>query len=439
MATTRRWMLGSVLAAGLLALPACAPGRDRSAGDAVVLQFWAMGSEGEKTQPLIDEFEAAHPNIRIEMQQIPWTAAHEKLLTAFAGDTLPDVCQLGNTWIPEFVALNSLEDLSSRIAASTAIEPADYFAGAWRSNIVEGRQYGVPWYVDTRVIFYRTDMLAAAGHDRPPRSWDEWLQVMRDVQARQPAGSYAVLLPVNEFEQPVILGLQTGGDMLKEDGRYGNFSGANFRRAFEFYVRIFREGLAPKLPNTQISNVWQEFARGTFAMYITGPWNVNEFRRRLPKDFDAKWSTAPWPSPDGDGYGTSYAGGSSLVMFADSPQKEAAWKFIEFMAQPRQQVRLLELTGNLPPGEKAWAASGMLDDPKFVGFHEQLTNVAPAPPAPEWEQIVTGELVKTAEAVINDRAGVDEALAELDRKVDGILAKRRWMLARRAEDPAAAR
>ena len=82
-----------------------------SAADETVLRFWAMGREGEVVAQLLPEFERTHPGIRVTVQQLPWTAAHEKLLTAFAGGTTPDVCQLGNTWIPEFVALKALEPL----------------------------------------------------------------------------------------------------------------------------------------------------------------------------------------------------------------------------------------------------------------------------------------------------------------------------------------
>jgi multiple sugar transport system substrate-binding protein len=407
----------------------CTSGCRAASERQTIVDFWAMGSEGERALPLIDEFQAAHPDIRIRVQQIPWTAAHEKLLTAFAGDTLPDVCQLGNTWIAEFAALGCLEDLSHRIQSSRTIDREDFFPGIWQSNVVDGRTLGLPWYVDTRLLFYRTDILAAAGHERPPATWDEWLKTMRDVQSRQPKGNYAALLPINEFEQPVILGLQLGADMLRDGGRFGNFSGERFRQAFKFYVGIFREGLAPEISNTRISNVWQEFERGTFAMYITGPWNVNEFRLRMSPAMEDKWSTAPWPrSPSGPG--SSNAGGASLVLFKKSKENEAAWKFVEFLAQPRQQVRFTECTGNLPPGEKAWHESGMLKDRKFVAFYEQLKNVTPSPPTPEWEQIVTGELVKTAEAVITGGADMDAALKQLDAKVDLILEKRRWMLAR---------
>ena len=117
---------------------------------------------------------------------------------------------------------------------------------------------------------------------------------------------------------------------------------------------------------------------------------------------------------------------------SDERRRDASWQLLEFLAQPRQQARFTECTGNLPPGAKAWEQSGMRNDPLFAGFYVQLQNVRPVPPAPEWEHIVTGELVKRAEAAINGRQTVDEALAELDQRVDEILEKRRWILDRQA-------
>ncbi len=109
-----RWM--RLLLAGLCAvlLAACAREQDPRQ----VVRFWAMGSEGEIVRQLIPEFERRHPDIRVEVQQLPWTAAHEKLLTAYAGDALPDVCALGNTWIPEFALLGALAPLDPHLARS---------------------------------------------------------------------------------------------------------------------------------------------------------------------------------------------------------------------------------------------------------------------------------------------------------------------------------
>src|SRR5262249_18273361 len=77
----------------------------------VTIRFWAMGREGEVVQELVHDFERENPGVHVEVQQIPWTAAHEKLLTAHVGGSTPDLGQLGNTWIPEFTALHALHPL----------------------------------------------------------------------------------------------------------------------------------------------------------------------------------------------------------------------------------------------------------------------------------------------------------------------------------------
>ena len=94
---------------------------NQNAAEEVVLRFWGMGREGEVVAELVRDFEREHPGIRVEVQQIPWTAAHEKLLTAHVGRATPDVAQLGNTWIPEFEALGALRGLGELIAQSSVV------------------------------------------------------------------------------------------------------------------------------------------------------------------------------------------------------------------------------------------------------------------------------------------------------------------------------
>jgi multiple sugar transport system substrate-binding protein len=149
--------------------------------DETEIQFWAFGSEGENVKALIPGFERTHPGIRVKLQVIPWTAAHEKLLTAYAGESTPDICQLGNTWIPEFVTLKAIEPLDPWIRSGTGIGSTSYFPGIWKTNFIDSVQYGLPWYVDTRVLFYRKDVLAAAGFAAPPRTWAEWDTVCRRI------------------------------------------------------------------------------------------------------------------------------------------------------------------------------------------------------------------------------------------------------------------
>jgi len=176
--------------------------------------MWAMGREGELIEQVTRSFERVHPGVRVDVQQVPWTAAHEKLLTAYVGNATPDICQLGNTWIAEFTALGALEDLGPWLSASDRVAADDFFPGIWETNVVAGRVRGIPWYVDTRLLFYRRDLLRAAGFDHPPATWSEWLRMMRAIEARGRDDHYVILSPTNEWAQPVILGLQQGASLM---------------------------------------------------------------------------------------------------------------------------------------------------------------------------------------------------------------------------------
>ena len=280
---------------------ACACVRGNTS-DTAELNVWAFGAEGEALGPMARDFERANPDVHVRVQQIPWTAAHEKLLTAFVGGALPDVAQVGNTWIPEFSALGALEPLDQRVARDTALVPiSDFFPGVWATNVVDKVLYGIPWYVDTRVMFYRKDLLREAGYAHPPTTWAAWRDALSKVKKLQQPGGFPALLPLDEWAQPVIFGLQEGAPLLGDHGTRGNFRDTRFRRGLEFYASLFRDGLAPPLANTQIGNVFQEFEAGRVAMWITGPWNVGQFKKRLPAAMQDSWGTAPLPGPDSSG------------------------------------------------------------------------------------------------------------------------------------------
>jgi multiple sugar transport system substrate-binding protein len=396
------------------------------------LEFWGLGREGEVVSDLIPQFEKENPGIKVTVQQIPWTAAHEKLLTAYVGEATPDCAQMGNTWIPEFVTVRALADLGPFAAA--AIDRRDYFPGIWDTNVVAGALYGIPWYVDTRVLFYRSDILAAAGFPRGPRTWNEWRTAMQRIRDGRKA-HYAILLPTNEWEPTVMLALSNHSTLLDPAGTHGEFRQPPFAQAFSFYVDTFRQGYASAASNTQVANLYQQFAQGDFAMYITGPWNVGEFKNRLPAGMQDKWATCPLPARDANEQtGVSMAGGSSLVIFESSRHKAAARKLIAFLSRPDQQVRFFQLTGDLPARRSAWQVPALTNEPHFPAFREQLEHVMPLPKVPEWEQIASS-IFDRGEAAARGAQPVPNALAALDARADELLEKRRWMLSRTAVIP----
>lgn len=387
-----------------------------------------MGREGEVVSQLIPEFERLHPGIRVKVQQIPWTAAHEKLLTAFVGDATPDIAMLGNTWVPEFVALDALEPLDALADASSDVKRNGYFPGIWNTNVVDGMTYGIPWYVDTRVLFYRSDLLKQAGYDQMPTTWADWRSAMQKIKSRMSDRQFPILIPITEWPPPVILGLQAGSPLLRDGGRYGAFRDSSFHKGFDFYVGLYRDRLAPVLSATEISNLYQEFERGNIAMYISGPWQIGEFTNRLPKDMQDKWMTAALPGVDGPG--VSLAGGASLSLFRASRHKREAWQLMEFLSRADVQLKFYTLTGDLPARRESWSDTSLANNQKARAFREQLERVVPTPPVPEWEQIAT-KVFEHSEQAVRGRKSIDATLAALDHDVDGILEKRRWLLSQR--------
>jgi multiple sugar transport system substrate-binding protein len=413
----RRTTLGLLAGAAASGLGAC-----RGQDDGTVrLRFWAMGNEGDHVGDLLPEFERRNPGVRVGVQIIPWTAAHEKLLTSYAGDSLPDVSQIGNTWVSELSAIGAL----SPTPAFASDLLTDQFPAVLETNRVGGQAMATPWYVDTRLVYYRADLLGRAGFDAMPTTWAEWKQAMHAVKRVAGEGNYAVLLPVNEFEQLLTFGLQGDEPLLKDDATRGNFSSPSFVAALAFYKSLFDEKLAPLVSATQISNVWTEFARGYFSFYFSGPWTIGDFKRRLPPE--TRWMTAGVPGPTGPG--ASAPGGSSLAVFKSSPHQEAAWKLVRYLLETPVQVKFNEITGDLPARQSAWAAPAVANDPYIAAFRGQLARAEAVPKAPEWERVVT-EMQVVAERMVRGEYTPEAAGREIDRRADRLLEKRRWMLDR---------
>lgn len=393
-----------------------------------VIKFWAMGAEAEYLTKLVPEFEKRNPGIKVKVQQIPWTAAQEKLVTAFASDNTPDACQLGNTWVPQFATLNAIIPLDEYLLNSGIISKENYFDGIWETNILDNKVYGIPWYIDTRVMFYRKDIFYKAGYSNPPKSWNELYDLCKKIKSFYPGQEkYAIYLPTNEFAPFIIFGMQAGSSILKNNNTEGDFSSKEFGEAFKFLTNFHKQKLAP-IGISQVTNVYQAFAEEYFSIYISGPWNIPEFKKWMTGNLSAKWMTAPMPGYKDEYPGVSLAGGSSLVMFRNSKYKREVWKFFEFLSEKETQIQFYTLLNNLPAIKEAWADPIFRNDPYMRAFYLQFLNVRATPKIPEWEQIAFSKVQQYAELAARGVMSVDEALKKLDNDVNRILEKRKWLV-----------
>jgi multiple sugar transport system substrate-binding protein len=394
-----------------LGLAACA-----GTSDPPPLKFWAMSYEGDYSPMLMPGFTAA-TGIPVDVQSLPATASHEKLLTAQAGGAMPDVLMLYSGWVQEFATIGAIASIQ------TPALVADLFPGVLDDTKVVGRDYAVPWSVAPQVQFFRRDILAKAGYAEPAQDWDGWLRMGHAIKRQRP-DDFVFMLLLNWPDMLITMLSQAGATMLRDRDTRGNFQTPEARNAFTYYARIFAEGLAPKALSTEIQDPVAAFAQGYFAIWPSGPTTLLDLHRRAADIPSQQWGTARLAGPHGVGAVSGLS--TSLCVSASTPRPAEAWALVRHLSSPASELRYQTMIGNLPARLSAWS-SPQLRTPILTPFKEQMRFPATAPKVIEWERIKL-EIQFAAERVVRGVQTIAEALASLDTRVDQLLAKRRELV-----------
>ncbi|MCE7792900.1 sugar ABC transporter substrate-binding protein [Salipaludibacillus sp. CUR1] len=405
---------GLSMAAGVSLIVAAGCGNDNNAadggngeesnggnnGETTTLSVWAMGEEGNALGSFVESFENEHENIEVNVQAIPWDNAHDSLLTAVASGDGPDVLQLGTTWVAEFAGAGAFLDLSDYKDDYDMINNDDFFEGALDTTYYNDAIYGVPWYVDTRVLFYRTDILEEHGYEEPPQNWEEMLEVSRELADRGD-GMYGFDIDQNDQLVPPIFAWQNGWEFNEEEAEE-NFADPAFREAMDYYHTYFAEGLVQETEGVPIE---QGFEEGSKPMFTSGPWMINIIRNEAP-DIDGDWDVAMFPGSEKN---ASAIGGSHLSVFAETENPEEALEFISYMSEPETQIEWFKETNTLPARQSAWDDEELQEDEKLAVFGDQLEEAVAPPVLSQWENIAQ-DLLSSLERINRGGADLDEEL-----------------------------
>ncbi len=384
------------------------------------IEFWAIGTEGEYAPPLVARF-IAETGLRVATQAIPWTAAHQKLLTAFVGNSLPDLTMIRNSWLPELALLGAFAPVPPGSSLLDGLFPA-----ALASVLHDDVAIAVPWAVDAWVQFYRRDRLAALGYESPPIDWNDWLRMARDLKRHQ--GHDFVTLHLIDWPEPLFaLAAQQPDPLLRERNTFGNFRSAGFRDALARYKLVFDEHLSPIAQGAQFGDSLIALRRGQILILPSNTTTIGDLQRRASWFPPELWAIASTPGIAGTP--RAMASGISLAVNRAAHNPEGAWRLAEYLCSPNSLISLYKAIGDLPARPAAWAAPAVAQGIGTSVFARHI-NAGVAPPAvPEWERIVI-EVQLIAERMVRGEFGVDGATDEMDRRVDLILEKRRKLVAR---------
>lgn len=397
------------------------PSATGGGGKAVELRF-LFPEYSDKTralmQEVVDDFNTANKGtIHVTLETSPWDKLHDKLAVTMGGNQAPDVFGYATRWVSEFAELGQLEPLDGYLNDSFKSQfITRLFDAAGYKSKAAGKQatYGLPVAVSARMLFYRKDLFEKAGV-KAPTNWDELLTAA--TKTANPPGVYGLGVPANGIEVDTFFMYflwNNGGDILGADGK-AVINSPQGVEALTYLVKLVNDkGSQPKPTGFTREQVIEMFKAGQLSMYPTGPWLNTMIKRDNP---NLAYAIAPFPSNQGKPRATVGVT-DSLGMWAKSPNKQEAWKFIEFMYQDKYRQKFDETEAMLPE-KKSVAASAAFSTPEQKPFIDALNDAKFVPHHPKFENIQ--QLITVAvQKALTGEATPKEALDEAAQKINGL-------------------
>ncbi|MFF7363492.1 extracellular solute-binding protein [Streptomyces sp. NPDC008125] len=411
--TARITVSAGIAAALAFGITACggSGGASVAADKKQTLTVWAMGAEGEKLADVAKVYEKAHPNVTVKVTPVGWDVAHQKLVSAAAAGTMPDVAQMGGSYMGEFSDLGVLEPVDTKTFAEK-----DYFPAGWSQGEVDGTAYGVPWYVDTRVLYYRTDLAKKAGITKAPTTWNE-MQALATAYQRDAGTKWGLSIQPSGLDTvqnfyPFLY--SAGGAIIDDKGKVVIDSPAAVK-ALKEYGSYFDKGLSNKSVQPGY-DVVKDFGNGRVPMFFGGPWHVTLLDEGQPQ-LKGKWAVANVPA---DASSTSMAGGSSLVISKDSEHKAAATEFIEYLTGTEGQADWYKRTKDLPANTNAWTSGTLADDADLQVFKKQMDTAKASPTLSNLTEI-TDKVDQAIAEVTQGKASAEDALKTAQSQIESLV------------------
>ncbi|GAA1123164.1 MULTISPECIES: ABC transporter substrate-binding protein [Streptomyces violaceusniger group] len=351
----RRRTLLAASATGAL-LSGCAPERRRATGGRITLRFQSLAWQQESVaanKQLVAEWNAAHPDIRVEYVQGSWDGVHDQLLTSFEGGEAPDIIHDATDDLADFAYGGYLADLTDLLPRRLKDEIPPR---TWQTATFDGGIHGVPFLQEPRVLIANRALLERARVRIPTaeRPWS-WIEFEDAAEELTRDGTYGVAWPLKEPVSATLnLSLSTGGKVFHR-GPDGKVT-VRFDAADQRVPRVIHDQLGGDRTAARTtlgmggSDTLPGFFGGKYAMVPLGFSYRQQVVQQAPKGF--AWTVLP--SPAGPG-GDQRQGVSpqTLSVAADSPYQREAARFIDFFLRPPHMVRLARGDWMLPTGRAA--------------------------------------------------------------------------------------
>lgn len=407
----------AILLSAVLGLAACTALAE-SSETPVTINFWhhysAQSAENETLMnDLIPKFESENPGIKVNAVSHEWAELHDKILVSASSQSLPDVARLDIAWLPEFQQMGVLVALDQEMPDFSEVAGTLLDSALSTANI-GGSYYALPLNTNSKILFYNTAMLEAAGVE-VPTTMDEWVEAVRKLSGTNANGQQ-----IWGWNEPALSGWNIcpfiwsfGGSLTNEEQTVatGYINSPETVKAVETFAMLVQEGALTGFNSGDIP-MTDGFGTGRYAMMLEGPWKTAELAGAYP---DVGYGTAYMPA--GEGGSISVLGGEDIAMF-NTANREAAWKFMQFMTGEYAETAMAKC-GQIPVN-KAALESDTVKNADYAPFIQAIETAKARPTVAAWSEM-DNELTNAMTAVVNGEKTAQEAMDELAVVFDELL------------------
>lgn len=407
----------AILLSAVLGLAACTALAE-SSETPVIINFWhhysAQSAENETLMnDLIPKFESENPGIKVNAVSHEWAELHDKILVSASSQSLPDVARLDIAWLPEFQQMGVLVALDQEMPDFAEVAGALLDSALSTANI-GGSYYALPLNTNSKILFYNTAMLEAAGVE-VPTTMDDWVEAVRKLSGANANGQQ-----IWGWNEPALSGWNIcpfiwsfGGSLTDEEQTVatGYINSPETVKAVETFAMLAQEGALTGYNSGDIP-MTDGFGTGRYAMMLEGPWKTAELAGAYP---DVAYGTAYMPA--GEGGSISVLGGEDIAMF-NTANREAAWKFMQFMTGEYAETAMAKC-GQIPVN-KAALESDTVKNADYAPFIQAIETAKARPTVAAWSEM-DNELTNAMTAVVNGEKTAQEAMDELAVVFDELL------------------
>jgi multiple sugar transport system substrate-binding protein len=370
-------------------------GAGTSGGGRQTVRFLTSGAPEEVAayRTAIDAFEKAQSEVKVELVE---AASNKdmltKLSTSFGSGNPPDLFLLNYRSFGQYAAKGAIEPVGAWVAASSAFDESDFYAAALDGFRFGGQLTCLPQNASNLVLYYNKALFDAAGVPVPQAGWS-WADMVakakkltKDTDGDGKPDQFGLGVDA-ELIRVAPFVWSNGGAIVDDQAKPTTLAlgTPQATEVLEDFLDLYRvDEVIPSEQEIESQDVDARFQAGTMAMVFGSRRATPEFRSVAGLDFDV----APLPVYEKP---VSILHSDGYCMAAASPNKDAAWKFIEFMVGP-QGAPIIARTGRTVPSLRSVAESTAFLDPTAKPAHAQvfldnIPNLRSVPNISTWPEI----------------------------------------------------